>query len=324
MNAFRSALVTGATGFIGSALVRRLLAENIQVYTLLRATSKNRSVLDSLSGIELLEVPSVQTEHLRKGLAGVSADIVFHLASYGVNHLDRDMDALIEDNVGFVARLLEVTAKWPVRRFVHTGSCSEYGMASSEGSYFCEEQPLSPISLYGAAKAASVLYANALAIRLGVPFVTLRLFGVFGIGEAAQRLVPYLIDRLQSNQPVDLTPGEQVRAFLYVDDVVEAFLAAARCEALAPYQAYNVCSGKAVSIREMGEIIANELNSPRHLLQWGTRPYREDEAMWIVGNNRRFVEATHWTPKTSVVEGVRRVIAAAEARGRETAPKHGF
>src|SRR5437879_5400145 len=88
------------------------------------------------------------------------------------------MDALIEDNVGFVARLLEVTAKWPVRRFVHTGSCSEYGMASSEGSYFCEEQPLSPISLYGAAKAASLLYAHALAIRLGVPFVTLRLFGV--------------------------------------------------------------------------------------------------------------------------------------------------
>ncbi len=315
MTGLRSALVTGATGFIGSAVVRRLLTDGINVYCVVRRESKNRSVLEGLPGVEIIEIPSFETLDLKKSLTGLSADVVFNFASYGVSQQDRDPEAMLEGNVGLVARLLIVTSGWSLKRFIHTGSCSEYGLPWSHEAYFSEAQPLRPISVYGAAKAASVIYGNALAVRLGVPFVTLRLFGVFGLGESSERLIPYLIQRLQHDEPVDLTPGEQVRDWLYVDDVVEAFIVAAKSGRLLPYEAYNVCSGRPLRVREIGEAVADAMNKPRKLLQWGKRPYREDEPMWIVGDNRRFMEETCWRPKVNLLDGVRHMIAAAAQTG---------
>jgi nucleoside-diphosphate-sugar epimerase len=243
-----------------------------------------------------------------------SADVIFNLAAYGVSQEDCDPEALLDGNVSLVARLVQAAAVSPPKLFIHTGSCSEYGSPLLEGSPFTEEQPLRPISLYGAAKAASTLYGSALAARLGVPFVTLRLFGVFGIGEGHRRLIPYLIDQLRRDEPADLTPGEQVRDLLYVEDIVEAFVLSARDGNFAPSEAYNVCSGQAIRIRDVGEVVADVMEKPRGLLRWGRRPYRRDEPMWIVGDNRRFVEATSWRPRVSSAEGIRRIIAASRAR----------
>jgi nucleoside-diphosphate-sugar epimerase len=313
MRDLRSAVVTGATGFIGSALVRRLLDDGIQTYCLLREKPRSHSALESLGGAEVVEISPFQTRELERCLMEFSADVIFNLASSGVSQDDRDPEALLDGNVNLVARLVSAAANSPPKLFIHAGSCSEYGPPLSEGSPFIEGQPLKPTSLYGAAKAASELYGNALAAGVGVPFVALRLFGVFGIGEGPQRLVPYLIERLRHDQPADLTAGEQARDFLYVEDVVEAFMLSAGDGVLTPYEAYNVCSGRPVRIREIGELVADVMNKPRNLLRWGRRPYRQDEPMWIVGDNRRFAEATSWRPKVSLPEGIRRMIAAAPA-----------
>jgi nucleoside-diphosphate-sugar epimerase len=322
MRPFQSALVTGATGFIGSALASRLLAEKLEVTCLIRSRHKAASHLAGLPGIRVVEVPSFQTSHLKAKLANVSAEVIFHFASYGVQQEDRDPDQLIEGNIGLVAHLLEATARWPLRRFIHTGSCAEYGFSGSENILIPETQPRRPTSLYGAAKAASVLFGSALASRLSVPFLTLRLFGVFGTHEAPQRLIPYLIHRLERDEPADLTPGEQVRDFLYEDDVTEAFLEAAGAERLKSYEAYNVCSGRPVRIREIGEAVADALQKPRQLLRWGEHPYRGDEPLWLVGDNRRFTEATSWRPRISLGEGIRRVISAVPLVARNNEREH--
>jgi nucleoside-diphosphate-sugar epimerase len=310
MSDLRSAVVTGATGFIGSALVRRLLSQGIQTYCLLREKPRNHSALETLRGAEVVQLASFRTPELKRCLMEFSADVIFHLASSGVSQEDRDPEALLDGNVGLLARLVLAAADFQPKLLIHAGSCSEYGPPLSEGAQFTERQPLKPTSLYGAAKAASELYGNALAAGMGLPFVTLRLFGVFGVGEGPQRLIPYLIERLRRDEPVDLTAGKQVRDFLYVEDVVEAFMLAAGDGMLAPYEAYNVCSGQPVRIREIGELVADMMAKPRALLQWGRRPYRRDEPMWIVGDSRRFVEATSWRPKVSFPEGILRVIAA--------------
>jgi nucleoside-diphosphate-sugar epimerase len=173
--------------------------------------------------------------------------------------------------------------------------------------------------LYGAVKAASVLCGNALASSLSIPFVTLRLFGVFGTRETPPRLVPYLISQLQKDRPVDLTPGEQVRDFLFEDDVAAAFLAAATAEGLKSGEAYNVCSSRPTRIRELAEMVADAMGKPRELLHWGERPYRSDEPMWLVGDNRRFREAvTNWCPTISLQEGIHRILDhARELRKRD-------
>ena len=304
-----SALVTGATGFVGSALVNRLLAENVRVTCLVRprSDSNTRNLIDA-GRIRLIEVPSFEVPVLQSNLAGISAEVIFHLASYGVQQTDRDTDQLVQGNVAIVIQLLQATAHWPLRRFVHTGSCSEYGTSALAGQLIAETEPIQPKSLYGAVKAASVLCGSAMAASLDVPFVTLRLFGVYGTRERPPRLIPYLISRLRDDQPVDLTPGEQVRDFLFEDDVTSAFLDAATADGLESGEVYNVCSSQPTRIREIGEMVADAMGKPRELLHWGERPYRPDELMWLVGDNRRFRAATGWTPKVGLREGIARVL----------------
>lgn len=316
----RSAVVTGGTGFIGSALVRRLVADGVRVLCPVRDKPTGDAPLALLRDAEVVRLSSFHTAELERYLREFSADVIFNLASYGVRPEDRDPEALLEGNAGLVARLVSAAAGVPPRRIIHAGSCSEYGAPPSSEIALTEAQPLQPESVYGGAKAAAELYGNALASSLAVPFVTLRLFGVFGIGEGPLRLIPYLINHLKVDEPVDLTPGEQVRDFLYLDDVVEAFVAAALEDGLTPYTAYNICSGKPVRIREVGALVADVMQKPHSLLQWGKRPYRRDEAMRIVGDNRRFTQATAWRPRVSLLGGVRRmVIAATDKRSRRDA-----
>lgn len=310
MTGFSSALVTGSTGFIGSALTRRLSKDGIKVYCLVRNNGRDRTHLKALPGVELIEIQSSHVSKLQDALSGISADVVFNLASYGVNQKDSEPEAMLDGNVNFIARLLLATAKWPLKQFIHAGSCSEYGPPLINEP-LNENYPIRPLSLYGAAKAASVLYGTALAARLNIPLVTLRLFGVYGIGEGPDRLIPYIIDRLKRYEPVDLTPGEQVRDFTYIEDVVEAFVMAGRCQCLEPLQVYNICSGVPVRVRDVGENVAMFMDKAKELLKWGERAYRQDEPMWMVGNNRKFVEATYWRPKVSLLEGVKLMINVA-------------
>lgn len=324
MNGFRSALVTGATGFIGSALVQGLLAHGTETTCLVRSSPTATTSRKIPPGARVIEVASFQPSELKSKLASISADVVFNLASYGVQQGDRDPRRLIEGNVGLLTHLLEATANWPLRRFVHAGSCSEYGFAQRENVRITETQALHPNSLYGAAKASSVLFGTALAARLNVPFVTLRLFGVFGPHEGPDRLISYLLSKLRRDEAVDLTPGEQVRDLLYEEDVAAAFRAAAEAPGVKTGEVYNVCSGRPTRVREVGEAVADALGKPRHLLHWGERQYRDDESLWLVGDNRRFAEATSWRPRVSLEEGIHRVIAARSEAGKKSERQHAF
>ncbi len=317
MTSFRSALITGGTGFIGSALVRHLLAEHIEVTCLIRSKHRSKPLL-AQPGLRILEVSSFEVSTLRAELAGISADVVFNLAAYGVQQEDRDFDQLISGNVALLTHLLEVTSDWPIQKFIHAGSCSEYGFPLAVETPIQEDHRLHPTSVYGAAKATAGLFGSCLAAKLGVPFLTLRLFGVYGRHESPQRLVPYLMDRLEREQAVDLTPGEQVRDLLFEDDVTEAFIQAARSSAIALHEAYNVCSAQRTRIRELGELVAAALNRPSHLLRWGARSYRKDEPMWLVGDNRRFLSATEWLPRTTLESGLSRIVRSrAEVKGEQ-------
>ncbi len=306
MISFNSALVAGTTGFIGSALTRRLAEEGIKTYCLVREGRYNPADFETLRGVEVIKIRSSLKGSLDNALSGVKADVVFNLVSYGVNPKENDPEIMIETNLHFLSSLLLIVSQWPLRRFIHTGSCFEYGEPLNRKP-IKEDHPLKPISLYGAAKVASVLYGNALAAKLSIPFVTLRLFGVYGKGERPHRLIPYIMSRIGGNETVDLTPGEQVRDILYIDDVVEAFTATARKDAVEPLGIYNVCSGIPVTVREVGETVARVMDKPSTLLHWGERTYSIDDPMWIVGDGAKFEEATGWKPKVSLLEGIKRM-----------------
>ena len=308
MTATRTALVAGATGFVGSAVARRLLADGWRVVAPVRRQSTGRHRLSGLSGLDVIEVGGYTPDELRPAFAA-RPDVVFNLASAGVAG-GTDPDEIVAGNVTLALKLLRAAGEAGVKRFVHTGSCFEYA-AVPAGQRMSESSPAVPWSVYGAAKLASVHLARTTAVMFKVPLVVLRLFGVFGPGEAPRRLVPYLVDRLRRGEAVDLTPGTQVRDLLYIDDAADAFVMAAEAPTLGDDgQMYNVCSGVPVAVRQVGDTVARLLNAPPELLRWGAIPPRTEEPPWIVGDGERFRSATGWQPKFDLDAGLKATIAA--------------
>ncbi len=313
METYGAALVTGATGFIGRNLVRRLLASGVRTTCLVRGGDRARR-LGSSPHLALIDVSAPESRGLRAAIREASPEVVFHLASYGVDPTHKDEAQLAAGNAGLTGALVEAVADSPPRRFLFTGSCSEY--ARAEGPALIQEShAIAPASPYGAAKAAAEREGTARARELGVPFVTLRLFGVYGPGEADYRIVPYLVERLRRGESPSLTEGRQVRDMMHVDDTVAALLLAAASPRIEALSAYNVCTGKPVTIRAFAEEVARAIGKPGADLGLGKRPYREHEPMWLVGDPSRFAEAAGFRPALDVAEGVRRAVAAMLAEG---------
>lgn len=299
-----AALVTGGTGFIGRALVARLAAERVRVVCLVRPGRGGE--LSRAAGVECADVSDWSADGIAAVLGGERFDAVFHLAAAGVSPDARDPDGLIDGNVGLTCRLIAALAAAPPRRFIHIGSCSEYAPVDGP-ALLTEDHPLAPPSLYGAAKAAAYLCGRALAVRVGVPLVALRLFGVYGPGEGPARLVPYLLDRLRRGVAPELTPGGQARDLTYVDDVARALRLAATAPDLELQRAYNVCTGEPVLVRDVAALVACAVGREGAELGLGRRPYRDDEPMWVVGDPTRFARATGYCPGVTLAEGIRRM-----------------
>jgi nucleoside-diphosphate-sugar epimerase len=308
-----SFLVTGATGFIGRRLVARLSRMAGPVYCVVDADRGQASRLPDYLNVVPLEISSARGD-LATVVSHVAPDIVFNLVAQGVNPASRDPKELIAGNLGFVSDLVLALTHSPPKIVLHIGSWSEYADPLTTDP-IGEDHPIWPRSLYGAAKATATLYGNSVARTVGIPFVTLRLFNVYGPGETSGRLLPHLIAQLSRGDYADLTSGEQIRDFTYVDDVAAA-LATAGTANLEPYTAYNICSGRPVAVRTIAEAVADILGVSRGLLGFGALEQRDDEPSFIVGDNSRFHAATGWLPRTDLVEGIRLTI---ESEMRESA-----
>lgn len=302
-------LVTGGTGFIGTALVRQLAASGHRVICTVRPERTDLSRLQNLADVVLVHTPLDDPQQLSAALHGVRPSLVYNLAASGVGLAERGALALVAGNVNVVASLMQVAADWPLQRFIHVGSCSEYGMVAAQP--VSEDTPLLPCSPYGGAKAAASTLALGLAPHLGIPLVVLRLFGVFGIGEAHFRLLPSLLSALRQDLPCALTSGTQVRDFTWIDDMVAALLVAGQIP-LPLNSVFNVGTGQGHTVREIAEKMADLLGAPRHLLHFGARPQRNDEPQLLVSDPRRFQKATGWSAQTTMDTALQKMLAVGE------------
>ena len=165
--------------------------------------------------------------------------------------------------------------------------------------------------LYGSSKAAGGLMASAIAGSNCTGFRLLRLFKVYGAGEAPHRLLPALVHGLSRGKRVAISAGTQVRDFVYVDDVVEAMLRAdVHCQEKGGGATWNVATGRAHTVREFAEQVVAEMNADVSLLGFGAIPMRRDEEPWLVGSPDRLRSELGWQPSIGVEDGVRAAVKA--------------
>jgi nucleoside-diphosphate-sugar epimerase len=299
-----SALVTGATGFIGRHLVDRLLALGASVSVLVRP---GRDLPASWRGrVAVIECSDLTLTGLRRAVAGHSFASVFHLAAYGVPPTARDPDLTMRVNVELPGALVRLCRERGAN-LVMTGTFSEYAPPAGRAR-LTEQSPLQSGKIYGSSKAAGGLLATALAAELGVRFRLLRLFKVYGAGEAPHRLLPSLIASLRQGRRVALSAGTQVLDFVYVKDAVDACVRA-DADMAAPTRpasaTWNVCTGKGHSVRAFASTVAQVLGAPNELLGFGEIPMRPDDEPWLVGSPERMHAETGWRTGYDLDTGIR-------------------
>jgi dTDP-glucose 4,6-dehydratase len=211
--------------------------------------------------------------------------------------------------------LVSLAAQKDIGAVVAVGSSSEYSAIGATVP-IDENSSLETAKLYGASKAAGGMLALASGAACGLPVAVVRLFNVYGPGEASHRLLPSLIAGLGKNQPVKLSAGTQVRDFVYVDDACNGLVAVlnALISTQLPSGAYNLATSKGHTVAEFAQYVCEALDAPAELLQLGALPMRPDDLPYVVGNAKKLKNACGWHAGTSLEEGIKRALAETSKR----------
>jgi nucleoside-diphosphate-sugar epimerase len=260
-------VVTGASGFIGSALVSRLVALNADVHVIARQHS-DASVLAPTVTIHRHDG---STADLVTALQRVQPDVVVHLASlFLADHTPEQVSNLIESNVLFGCQLLEAARHARVQRIVNTGTCWQH----------FETEQVRPVNLYAATKQAFEVLLDYYHDAYDISQVTLKLCDTYGPGDRRRKLVNILLEAAFSGDKVDMSPGEQILDLTYIDDIVLAY---ERAIALLMSTETKISrkfliSGSRHSLKEVAAIV-EDVTGRRIHGAFGARPYRRREVM---------------------------------------------
>jgi len=302
----KKVLLTGAGGFIGSHLARRLVDEDAEVHILIKKDSDRFRLQDISNKIllwdgDILDYPSICT-----CLRAARPQIIFHLAA--LLNVKRDpalIEPMIEININGTLNLLRAVIKEEIslESFVNTGSAEEYGNGPVP---FIEDQREMPVSPYSASKVAVTHFCQMLYRSIGLPVVTLRPFLVFGPSQDNGMFIPSLIKHCIGGKDFPMTEGNQTREFTYVEDIVEAYILAAQCPRAAG-EVINIGTGIEYKIRDVAERIVSKMGNPIRLLV-GALPKRSGETEHFFCSNEKAKGLLGWSPRIALDEGLERTI----------------
>lgn len=290
----RRVLLTGASGFVGSALTRRLLADGWDVHLLLREGSS----ADGLPAEgECLHIHRHDggTVQLIEIMRAAAPEAVFHLASlFLATHKPEDVERLIHSNLLFSTQVAEAMAACGVRRLVNTGTSWEH----------YEDADYNPVCLYAATKQAFAALLHYYVECHGLRVVTLKLFDTYGAGDTRPKVLNLLKRIALEGTSLGMSPGEQLVDLVYIDDVIDAFMLAYEQLADGSQQAameeYGVSCGAPLPLREIAALYAQVSGKPL-AIDWGGRPYRDREVM-VPWHSYRSVPG--WRPKVDLATGL--------------------
>jgi CDP-paratose synthetase len=279
-------LITGINGFLGSHLAKHLKS-NFEVIGL-------EYSLENLHRIasENFKVYSTNDTVLETVFKENDFYAVIHVATIYRRQSEPIFD-LLNTNINLPVQLLELSGKHNVNLFLNTDSFFN----NPKYSY-------SYLSDYTLSKKHSLEWIKLLASSSSCKVVNMKVFHMFGENDAPGKFIPFLIDKIKSNEiSLDLTPGTQTRDFIYVKDVVTAFECVLNSfSALKEYQEFEVGTGVSYTVKDLA-ILIKEITNSNTQLNFGGIPFRDGEIMESkVGNIE--LNRLGWKPKYSLINAL--------------------
>jgi CDP-paratose synthetase len=268
-------LVTGASGFLGSNLIPRMLAEEMTVAAFVRKSSNLDSLSGSVQRIKLYSCDSYKA--IERAMEEYLPDVVIHLATHYVSkHSYRDIDELIDSNIRFGALILEAMAAKGIKRILNIGTRWQH----------LGDREYDPANLYSATKEA---FKDILGYyqKTGIEHKTLELCDTFGEGDTRGKIVELLVRASITGNGLELSPGEQMLDIVYVGDVCEFICSGIKTDGFFDGSTDSL-SGTEIRLRELGGIIES-ISGNKGLYRWGAKPYRMNEVMMPPAFFRRVV-----------------------------------
>lgn len=281
MGGLKSAVVTGASGFLGRALCRQLRRQDYEVTAVIRPESARRERLKMAleeaagPGWRILELGLGELEQL-PSLLEAPAELFFHLAWEGAGGMEREDFDIQERNIGHTARAVRAAKACGCQKFIGAGSQAEYGVVPGRARE--KETAQDPFLMYGAAKLAAGQMGKILAAQLGLDFLWCRIYSVYGEGENQGTLVRYLIDTLSRGGIPQLTACENRWNFLHVADCARAL-----CLLGETREAAGICHVASEDTRLLRDFVEEirDVVCPEGQLAFGTREVDSRRTFWL-------------------------------------------
>ena len=298
-------LITGATGFIGSNVVRALVARKKHVSILTRHKGIAPRLAD-IQGEFKQYTCDLLDPALEKVVDNIRPTIIFHFAAFGVNPWETDFEKMVDVNIRGTSRLLGAAKKNGFRLFVHTGTSSEYGVKKRP---MRETDFLEPVNDYGVTKAAATLLCAKWALREHLPIVTFRPFSPYGYFEHKKRLFPSIVRAALSGSPILVASRAHVRDFIFIDDVVDAYMKIVG-KKISPGEVFNISMGKEKSVEDVVKRVVRISHSKSKVV-WGAvdDQGRQVEPVRWQGDITKAKRLLGWAPRTTIDMGIKKLIA---------------
>ncbi len=303
--------VTGATGFIGPHLVRRLVAEGHQVHILHRPSSDLSRLTDYGPAVHFWQCDLLDARKLQEVLESVCPHVIFHLAAdttLSLRHFDPALAGpaqSIEGNIRPSINLLVCAANArlsQLRLLVRMGGVEEYGRGPLPCMESQREQPTSP---YSASQVAITHYLQMLSPRLHFRTVTVRPAAIYGPSRSTHLLIPSLIEHCLQGRDFRLGSRSHGRDFVYVDDFIDA-LVLLLTKSVPTGEIINIASGREHLIGELASLVIRLTGANIKLTEGA--PSRAEQILHMCASGAKAKELLGWEPSTDLAEGLRRTI----------------
>jgi len=309
MSFLHRVVITGATGTIGMALIRKCIERDTEVIALVNPDSKRIDRIPNDDHVKIIkcgltDLAGASTRDLipGNGTGEPCADAMFHLA-WGGTFGDARNDKVLQDkNANYALDAVRLAHRLGCNAFVGAGSQAEYGRVSG---VIKPDTPCNPENEYGRAKLRASCETRKLCRELGIRHVWSRILSIYGPYDGEKTMIMSLISTLLAGSKPSLTKGEQMWDYLYADDAAKALLKLA--ESGEDGGIYPIGSGIARPLREYVEIIRN-LIDPALPLGFGEVPYSDRQVMHLCADITKLAEDTGFEPSVDFVEGARRTI----------------